>query len=293
MKSALLILTALLMQRAECKAVAAETSTGDAASTWDSCLKKDSIQCMQLVAYRNIRAFFDRDSIPLVTGLSLVREAEVGSAVSSTSAARELGRQVEEAQDVSSREQALEQFALGEAAAFVRERSLRVDLPQLARATARAIADRLPTDVRTKISELITEGRGKKKALKVLLPILLVAGVKAAGAVALSVLGLALLAKKALLVSTLALLVSGALVVLKLVSQSSHPQHEVHEARPVPVAAVVGGPYSYGTVGGGGYPVGGGVAYESTGYSHGEFSAHPAPVAAHSLAYSAHKPVRR
>ncbi|XP_049859827.1 uncharacterized protein LOC126354315 isoform X2 [Schistocerca gregaria] len=292
MKSALLILMALLMQRAECKAVAAETSTDDAISTLDSCLKKDSIQCMQLVAYRNIRAFFDRDSIPLVTGLSLVRESEVGSAVSSTSAARELGRQVEEAQDVSSREQALEQFALGEAAAFVRERSLRVDLPQLARATARAIADRLPTDVRTKMSELITEGRGKKKALKVLLPILLVAGVKAAGAVALSVLGLALLAKKALLVSALALLVAGALVVLKLASQSRHPQHEVHEARPVPVAAVVGGPYSYGAVGGG-YPVGGGVAYESTGYSHGEFSAHPAPVAAHSIAYSAHKPVRR
>lgn len=291
MKTALLILAALLMHRAECKAVDAQEAA-DVSSTFESCLKKDSIQCVQLVVYRNIRAFFDRESIPLVTGLSLVREAEVENGASSRSAARDLARQVEEAEDVSSREQALEQFALGEAAAFVRERSLRVDLPQLARATAKAIADRLPTDVRTKISQLVTEGRGKKKVLKALIPIVVLAGVKAAGGVALSLLGLALLAKKALLVSTLALLIAGGLVALKLLSQSREPHHEVHEARPLPVG-VVGGAYSSYGGGGGGYPVGGGVAYESTGYSHGEFSAHAAPVAAHSLAYSAHKPVRR
>lgn len=142
MKSLLLVVLALGVAGAE------------EPSALEDCLRKDSIQCVQLTAFRGLKSFFDQDSVALFGGLSLVRDAAAPGVARSA----DLGQQVEAASDVESREEALEAFAMGEASAFLQERSLRFDFQPLLRAGARTLAESIPETVRNKVTEFMTEG---------------------------------------------------------------------------------------------------------------------------------------
>ncbi|XP_067007004.2 uncharacterized protein [Anabrus simplex] len=176
---------------------------------------------------------------------------------------------------------------------FFEGRSLKFNLSPVVtelKSTARAAIDSIPSDVRKRITEFLTEGRGKKKKLlKTLLPILIGAKVKIAALIALGYLTIALIAKKAILASLISIAISAFIGIKKLLSQQQqhHPHHEVHEAIPIH-SGWSGG---HGVIGGG-YSAGGG-SFDSSGYGgHGEYGSHSSPVG-HAIAYSAHKPVRR
>lgn len=112
----------------------------------DECLKQDSISCVQKTLYRTAKEFFDKDKLELMSGVSLVRSnADAGR---SSRSGKELAydQEMEAANDVVARQNALENFIGDEAGQFLTGRSLRVNRENKSRIQARARHGRLSRD---------------------------------------------------------------------------------------------------------------------------------------------------
>nr|CAD7268070.1 unnamed protein product [Timema shepardi] len=281
----------------------------------EDCLKKDSISCVQMLVYRKMKTFFNQDNIELIGGLSLVRDPNRVDHGRSLQDA-DLEGKVMESKDVENRENAMESFVVKKAFSFFEGRNLNLDLsPLVSRVTetARGIAQSIPTEVQEKVTQFFTEAvelnttsalanyateaaRGKKKILKKILPILLLVKLKVLTLLVLGYFGIALIAKKAILVSIISIAISAFIGIRKLLSQNHGWQphqshHEVHEAYPSHGGGgwADGGGYSVG--GGSGPGVGGGGfsgGYDASYSNHGEYGSHSSPVA-QSLAYGGQK----
>ncbi|KAG8328468.1 hypothetical protein J6590_001140 [Homalodisca vitripennis] len=114
----------------------------------DDCFKKDSISCVQIQLFRNVRSFFDQESVDLFGGLSLVKNAapkdKTARALEESSESQLLA-----AKDVDERENVLESYALGKISNFFQERSLSWNLSPVVNevaATARSIASNIPPE---------------------------------------------------------------------------------------------------------------------------------------------------
>lgn len=168
----------------------------------------------------------------------------------------------------------MESYLFSNARGFFEQRSLNWNVVNAARSLAGAI----PDDVKSEVRALVVEGRGKKKMIKKLLPLLGLIKLKMAGLAILLLFGIGLIAKKAILVSMISIAISGFLALKKLFGKQGGGEH---------IEAV---PYH----GGGGWSSGGGGAgwnsYEPHGY--GEYGAHSQPVG-QSIAYSGHHKVAR
>lgn len=160
--------------------------------------------------FRRAREFFNQDNIDLVAGLSFAKNGERGA----KSLNLEPEPEVEAAASVETRENALEDYVVNRAKNFFQERSLSWNFASASRSLANAI----PDEVKASVRSLIVEGRGKKKIIKKLLPLLGILKLKLAALAVLSIIGIALIAKKALLTSLIALAVSGSLALRKLFS---------------------------------------------------------------------------
>lgn len=182
-----------------------------AAQDFKDCLQKDSISCVQLSIYRKAREFFENPKIELIGGLSFVKPAGRDARSSNID-----GTFVESANDVEQRENALENFVTEGAKSFFQERSLNLDMATAARSLAGAI----PEEVKSSVRSMVSEARGKKKKiLKALLPILGLVKLKVAALAVVALFGIALIAKKALVISIIALILSKFLLIKKLLSK--------------------------------------------------------------------------
>lgn len=166
--------------------------------------------CHQQI-YRKAREFFESPKIELIGGLSFIKPAGRDARSSNLD-----GAVVEQAADVEQRENALENFVTEGAKAFFQERSLNLDMASAARSVAGAI----PEEVKSSVRSLVSEARGKKKKLlKSLLPILGLVKLKFAALAVIALFGIALIAKKALVISIIALILSKFLLIKKLLSK--------------------------------------------------------------------------
>lgn len=88
----------------------------------DECLKQDSISCVQKTLYRTAKEFFAKDKLELMNGVSFVK-----SNVNARSG-KELAydQEMEAANDITKRQNFLENFISDEAGQFLTGRSLRV-----------------------------------------------------------------------------------------------------------------------------------------------------------------------
>lgn len=123
----------------------------------DDCLQKDSISCLQLQTYRSLKSFFAQDNIELFGGLALVKNGVPKGRSLEPKAEADL----QETNDVERRENLLEDFAIQNVMNFFQERSLRWNLAPVVNEvaeTARSVADSIPADMKTKISNFIEEG---------------------------------------------------------------------------------------------------------------------------------------
>ncbi|XP_034949971.1 uncharacterized protein Osi6 [Chelonus insularis] len=173
----------------------------------DECLEQDSISCIQRSLYRKAKEFFNKDNIELIGGVSLVKNTNRNS-----KSGKEVmyDQEIEAANDITDRQSALENFVGEEVNNFLAGRSLRINFaPAIEKIghTARTIVDSVPKEINDVVNEVV-EGRGKKKFLKVI-PLLLAAKAKLGLLATLGFFGIALLAKKAILVSLISLAVSG------------------------------------------------------------------------------------
>ncbi|XP_014221840.1 uncharacterized protein LOC106649082 [Trichogramma pretiosum] len=190
------------------------------------CLEQDSISCVQRSIYKKARAFFDRDSFELVSGVSLVK-VQGRSARSGDKAAAE--QAVESADDIMTRQNAIEGYVGTEAVNFLSGRSLKVNFAPMVEkigSTARSLTSSVPAEIQA-VADDIAEGRSKKKHLmKKLMPLIMLAKVKFGVLATLGYFALALIAKKALLVSFVSLVLSAIVGLKGLFSKGSQGHHD-------------------------------------------------------------------
>ncbi|KAG4067960.1 hypothetical protein HA402_010646 [Bradysia odoriphaga] len=266
----------------------------DESSSFQDCLEKDSISCIQVAVYRKAKSFFEQPKIDIFGGLSLAKSERAGKSLDEPTI------DIESANTVETRENALESYVVNRAKNFFQERSLSWDFAN----TARTLANAIPDDIKESVRSLVVEERGKKKKLlKKLLPLLGLLKVKFAVFGVFALFAIAIIAKKALLLAIISIAISGASVVQGLFSKlrglggglgglgggSSGGYSGGHGGHEEIIA------YTNGGSGGGGWSSGGGSTggWSSGGYdSYGEHGSHSSPVA-QSIAYSGHHKVAR
>lgn len=97
----------------------------------------------------------------LLGGLSLVKTEKKGRSLNVAETAEDINN-VENAKDSNERETALEEFTMHKVMRFFQERSLHWNLSPIVTEvaeTARSVADQIPPQIKTKISEFVEEGK--------------------------------------------------------------------------------------------------------------------------------------
>ncbi|XP_076295142.1 DUF1676 domain-containing protein Osi6 [Lasioglossum baleicum] len=177
--------------------------------TIENCLEKDSISCVQMSLYRRAKEFFDTDNMEIFSGVTLVKSANQAR---SSRTGKELvyDQEIDTANSVSERQDALVNYVSDEATEFLTGRSLRINFTPIIEkigTSARAISDSAPEEIREAV-DLVVEGRGKKKQLKQLLPLLLAVKAKIGALATLAYFVTGFVAKKAIFVSLVSLAIS-------------------------------------------------------------------------------------
>uniref|UniRef100_T1HNP7 Uncharacterized protein n=2 Tax=Rhodnius prolixus TaxID=13249 RepID=T1HNP7_RHOPR len=174
------------------------------------CGDKDMFLCLKMRALTYVDKVLRRpEDINIMEGVSLVR--------TESAASRELnGRGINEAEldaslpkNAEDKDAQVESMLVDRVARFLQTHTLQLKVP-----------DSSIEEVRKSLDE----ARGKKKKLKMLLPLLLMLKLKAAALIPLALGALALLALKALIVGKLALVLSGLIGLQKLLSSKHHTQ---------------------------------------------------------------------
>lgn len=254
-------------------------------SIYNDCLRKDSVSCVKYKLFSFVdKMIGQKDTFALTEGVTVVKTP--GTIDSSEGAPRSLGG-----------DESIDSMILNRVQGFLQSHTIKVDLKGSDVVNAVASTGRALEDVSDTIfgsdegSAVSGESRGKKKkAAKILGPLLLALGLKAAALLPLVLGAIALIAGKALLIGKIALVLSAVIGLKKLLSQEKHVTYEVvahphhstsHSSSHGDAYAAVGSSGYSGDVGGGG----GGGGYGGSG--HGGWGR---SVDAHDYAFSAQKP---
>ncbi|XP_055852411.1 uncharacterized protein LOC129916460 [Episyrphus balteatus] len=233
-------------------------------SIYSDCLRKDSVSCVKYKLFNFVdKVLAARDQFALTEGVTVVKtpgsEANGGGG---GGAPRSI-----------SADESFESLALNRITSFLQSHTIKVelkgaDIVSAVSSTGRALED---------VSETLfgnddpnapeSESRGKKKkAAKILGPILALVAIKAAALLPLLLGAIALIAGKALLIGKIALVLSAVIGLKKLLSQEKHVTYEVvahphhsashsvsHDAYGSGYSADAGSSGSYGSSGHGGW----------------------------------------
>ncbi|XP_036323193.1 uncharacterized protein LOC118737054 [Rhagoletis pomonella] len=228
-------------------------------SIYSDCLRKDSVSCVKYKLFNFVdKVLSAREQFSLTEGVTVVRSPDAPV----TEAARSI-----------SGDESFESLALNRISGFLNTHTIKVelkgaDIVQAVSSTGRALED---------VSESLfggsddpnatEESRGKKKkAAKILGPILALVALKAAALLPLLLGAIALIAGKALLIGKIALVLSAVIGLKKLLSQEKHVTYEVvahphhssshsisHDSYGSGYSADAGSSGSYGSSGHGGW----------------------------------------
>lgn len=228
-------------------------------SIYSDCLRKDSVSCVKYKLFNFVdKVLSAREQFSLTEGVTVVRSSDAPA--------------IEAARSISG-DESFESLALNRISSFLNTHTIKVelkgaDIVQAVSSTGRALED---------VSESLfggnddpnapEESRGKKKkAAKILGPILALVALKAAALLPLLLGAIALIAGKALLIGKIALVLSAVIGLKKLLSQEKHVTYEVvahphhsashsvsHDSYGSGYSADAGASGSYGSSGHGGW----------------------------------------
>lgn len=243
-------------------------------SIYSDCLRKDSVSCVKYKLFSFVdKVMGARDTFALTEGVTIVKTP---------------GSEAEGSPRAISGDESIESLVFSRVQRFLQSHTIKVDLKGADVVNAVASTGRALEDVSENIfaEDDSVEGRGKKKkAAKILGPLLLAAALKAAALIPLVLGAIALIAGKALLIGKLALVLSAIIGLKKLLSQEKHVTYEVvaHPHHTSSHSVSHGDAYSSGGSGGYGGDIGGGYG----GSGHGGWGR---SIDAQDIAYSAQKP---
>lgn len=238
-------------------AVGADSDLMD--SIYSDCLRKDSVSCVKYKLFSFVDKMLDqKDTFALTEGVTVIKTDKPNEG----GAPRAL-----------TGDESIESLIFSRIQNFLQSHTIKVDLKgadivNAVTSTGRAIedvSDNLFGSDDASANE-VNEARGKKKkAAKILGPLLLALGLKAAALLPLILGAIALIAGKALLIGKIALVLSAIIGLKKLLSQEKHVTYEVvaHPHHSSSHSASHGEAYS---VGASNVDVGG---YASTGHGGG------------------------
>ncbi|EDW14698.1 uncharacterized protein LOC6573146 [Drosophila mojavensis] len=245
-------------------------------SIYSDCLRKDSVSCVKYKLFNFVdKVLGARDQFALTEGVTVVRSPDAP---------------VQEAARSISADESFESLALNRISSFLNSHTIKVelkgaDIVQAVSSTGRALEDASESLFGSNDPNAPEESRGKKKkAAKILGPILALVALKAAALLPLLLGAIALIAGKALLIGKIALVLSAVIGLKKLLSQEKHVTYEVvahpHHSSSHSV--------SHGDSYGSGYSADAGASSASYGSSgHGGWGR---SIDAQDLAYGAQKP---
>jgi len=243
-------------------------------SIYSDCLRKDSVSCVKYKLFNFVdKVLAARDQFALTEGVTVVRSPDAPA----TDGARAIKG-----------DESFESLALNRISGFLNSHTIKVelkgaDIVQAVSSTGRALEDVSESLFSNDDPNAPEESRSKKKkAAKILGPILALVALKAAALLPLLLGAIALIAGKALLIGKIALVLSAVIGLKKLLSQEKHVTYEV-VAHPHHSTSHSVGHESYGS----GYSsdAGSSSSYGSSG--HGGWGR---SIDAHDIAYSAQKP---
>ncbi|XP_067007005.1 keratin, type II cytoskeletal 1 [Anabrus simplex] len=228
---------------------------------YTDCLRKNSVSCVKYKLFSFVdKVLASKDSFSLTEGVTVVKNpgAVVDTQVGGTPRA--------------AGDEDIESMVVNKVEQFLETHSLKIDLSgkdvlSAVTSAGRAlgdVADSLGLSEEDNSAVVGDEGRGKKKkAAKILLPLLLALKLKAAALIPLALGAIALIAGKALLIGKIALLLAAIIGLKKLLSQQktvtyeivAHPHHtSSHGGGHGDAYSAIGGGGGYGgDIGGGGY----------------------------------------
>ena len=245
-------------------------------SIYSDCLRKDSVSCVKYKLFSFVdKMVGQRDTFALTEGVTIVKTP---------------GAEAEGAPRAISGDESVESLLFNRVQRFLQSHTIKVDLKGSDIVNAVSSTGRALEDVSENIfgeEDTSIEGRGKKKkAAKILGPLLLAVALKAAALLPLLLGAIALIAGKALLVGKIALVLSAVIGLKKLLSQEKHVTYEVvaHPHHSSSHSSSHGDAYSAGASGYGGGDIGGG-GYGGSG--HGGWGR---SIDAQDIAYNAQKP---
>ncbi|XP_067619145.1 uncharacterized protein Osi7 [Eurosta solidaginis] len=189
-------------------------------SIYSDCLRKDSVSCVKYKLFNFVdKVLSAREQFSLTEGVTVVRSPDAPI----TEAARSI-----------SGDESFESLALNRISGFLNTHTIKVelkgaDIVQAVSTTGRALEDVSDTLFGANDDpNAPEESRGKKKkAAKILGPILALVALKAAALLPLLLGAIALIAGKALLIGKIALVLSAVIGLKKLLSQEKHVTYEV------------------------------------------------------------------
>lgn len=220
-------------------------------SLYTDCVRKDSVSCVKYKVFSFVDKMLDqKDTFALTEGVTVVRSP---SPDGTEGAPRSL-----------TGDESIESLVVSRIQNFLQSHTIKVDLKgseivNAVSSTGRAFEDISDNLFGDEANEIQSEARGKKKkAAKILGPLLLALGLKAAALLPLLLGAIALIAGKALLIGKIALVLSAVIGLKKLLSQEKHVTYEVvaHPHHSTSHSSSHGEAYSVGSgiEAGGGYP---------------------------------------
>ena len=185
-------------------------------SIYSDCLRKDSVSCVKYKLFSFVDKMIGaRDTFALTEGVTVVKVP---------------GAEQEGAPRSINAEDSVESLILSRVQNFLQSHTIKVELKGADVVNAVSSTGRALEDVSENIfgDDEQGEARGKKKkAAKVLGPLLALVALKAAALLPLALGAIALIAGKALLIGKIALVLSAVIGLKKLLSQEKHVTYEV------------------------------------------------------------------
>ena len=187
---------------------------------YNECLNKDSLACLKYKMYNFIDKILEkRESISLTDGVTVVQNANSAPLNDNEGTPRELPKT-----------DSFETLLWNRIQKFFETHSVKVDVQgkeilSAVSSTGRALEEFFDYETDNEIAE---ESRGKKKkAAKIMGPLMAAAAVKLAALVPLALGAIAVVAGKALLIGKIALVISAIIGLKKLLSSQKHVTYEV------------------------------------------------------------------
>lgn len=184
----------------------------DDSLSYDDCLRKDSVNCIKSKFVSFVDKFVDaREQFTIGEGVSVVRVP------GSEGAPRSLNS-----------DESIESLILNRVQNFLQTHTIKVELKGADIVNGVSSAGRALEDVSENLLGDESESRGKKKkAAKLLGPLIMLIALKGAALLPLILGAIALIAGKALLIGKIALVLSAVIGLKKLLSQEKHVTYEV------------------------------------------------------------------